>query len=104
MHWDWGWKVENNQQHAPRDHEPLVFSLSLYRLKAKMSSATGQIILRSRQTTLHIIARFLDPGVPHAVQESFVYRLPADWSWTAGDLETRLGGHLLRPYRTFRYG
>ena len=27
----------------------------------------------------------------------FVYRLPADWSWTAGDLETRLGGHLLRP-------
>ena len=27
----------------------------------------------------------------------FVYRLPADWSWTAGDLETRLGDHLLRP-------
>lgn len=27
----------------------------------------------------------------------FVYRLPTDWSWTAGDLETRLGGHLLRP-------
>ncbi|HXI49630.1 MAG TPA: recombination-associated protein RdgC [Steroidobacteraceae bacterium] len=27
----------------------------------------------------------------------FVYRLPADWSWTAGDLEMRLGGHLLRP-------
>ncbi|HTD73669.1 MAG TPA: recombination-associated protein RdgC [Steroidobacteraceae bacterium] len=27
----------------------------------------------------------------------FVYRLPADWSWTAGDLETRLGGHPLRP-------
>jgi recombination associated protein RdgC len=27
----------------------------------------------------------------------FVYRLPGDWSWTAGDLETRLGGNLLRP-------
>jgi recombination associated protein RdgC len=27
----------------------------------------------------------------------FVYRLPADWSWTAANLETRLGGHLLRP-------
>jgi recombination associated protein RdgC len=27
----------------------------------------------------------------------FVYRLPVDWSWTAGDLESRLGGHLLRP-------
>jgi recombination associated protein RdgC len=27
----------------------------------------------------------------------FVYRLPAEWSWTAGDLEARLGGHLLRP-------
>ncbi len=26
-----------------------------------------------------------------------VYRLPTDWSWTAGDLEARLGGHLLRP-------
>jgi DNA recombination-dependent growth factor C len=22
----------------------------------------------------------------------FVYRLPAEWSWTAGDLEARLGG------------
>jgi len=27
----------------------------------------------------------------------FVYRLPAEWSWTAGDLEARLGAHLLRP-------
>ena len=27
----------------------------------------------------------------------FIYRLPADWSWTAGDLEMRLGEHLLRP-------
>jgi recombination associated protein RdgC len=27
----------------------------------------------------------------------FVYRLPADWSWTAADLEARLGGHPLRP-------
>jgi recombination associated protein RdgC len=27
----------------------------------------------------------------------FVYRLPAEWSWTPGDLETRLGGHPLRP-------
>jgi recombination associated protein RdgC len=27
----------------------------------------------------------------------FVYRLPAEWSWAAGDLEARLGGHLLRP-------
>jgi recombination associated protein RdgC len=26
-----------------------------------------------------------------------VYRLPADWSWTAGSLETRLAGHPLRP-------
>jgi recombination associated protein RdgC len=26
----------------------------------------------------------------------FVYRLPADWSWTPGELETRLGGHPLR--------
>jgi recombination associated protein RdgC len=30
-----------------------------------------------------------------------VYRLPADWSWTAGDLETRLSGHLLRPCAHF---
>jgi recombination associated protein RdgC len=27
----------------------------------------------------------------------FVYRLPTDWSWTASDLETQLGGHVLRP-------
>ena len=27
----------------------------------------------------------------------FVYRLPPDWSWTATDLEARLGGHPLRP-------
>jgi recombination associated protein RdgC len=27
----------------------------------------------------------------------FVYRLPADWSWTPGDLETRLADHPLRP-------
>jgi recombination associated protein RdgC len=27
----------------------------------------------------------------------FVYRLPADWSWTPGDLETRLDAHPLRP-------
>jgi recombination associated protein RdgC len=27
----------------------------------------------------------------------FVFRLPADWSWTAGDLEAKLGGVLLRP-------
>jgi len=27
----------------------------------------------------------------------FVYRLPTDWSWTAGELETRLAGHVLRP-------
>jgi recombination associated protein RdgC len=27
----------------------------------------------------------------------FVYRLPADWSWTASELETRLGGNPLRP-------
>jgi recombination associated protein RdgC len=27
----------------------------------------------------------------------FVYRLPAAWSWTAADIESRLGGHLLRP-------
>src|SRR5580698_2342673 len=27
----------------------------------------------------------------------FVYRLPTDWSWTAGELEARLAGHVLRP-------
>jgi len=27
----------------------------------------------------------------------FVYRLPDDWSWTAGDLEARLAGNPLRP-------
>ena len=31
----------------------------------------------------------------------FVYRLPSDWSWTAGDLETRLGGYPLRPLGHF---
>jgi DNA recombination-dependent growth factor C len=30
-----------------------------------------------------------------------VYRLPIDWSMTAGDLETRLVGHPLRPCRPF---
>jgi recombination associated protein RdgC len=30
-----------------------------------------------------------------------VYRLPDNWSWTAGELETRLGEHTLRPCGPF---